>query len=190
MHRLKGRLTYGNVIATIALFVALGGSSYAAITLPRNSVGANQIRTGGVRSSEVKDRTLGARDLTVGARRFLKSQEGAQGPQGPQGERGPQGPSGTGGGSVGLTYKTVTGTALPGGDPSGATATCDPGQRVTGGGVRVDNDVDAAARESYPNLGNTAWTGFVGNDENGPDEPGADGPSATFTVIAICTAAA
>jgi hypothetical protein len=55
--------------------------------------------------------------------------------------------------------------------------------------VRVDSDLDAAARESYPNLGNTAWTGFVGNDENGPDEPGPDGPSATFTVIAICTAA-
>jgi hypothetical protein len=192
MHRLKGRLTYGNVIATIALFVALGGSSYAAITLPRNSVGANQLRTGAVRSAEVRDRALGARDLSLGARRFLRAQEGAQGPRGPQGPQGPKGDKGdpgTGLGSVSLTYKTATGTAPPGGDPSGATATCDPGQRVSGGGVRVDSDVDAAARESYPNLGNTAWTGFVGNDENGPDEPGADGPSATFTVIAICTPA-
>ena len=33
-----------NVVAYLALFVALGGTSYAAITIPRNSVGANQIR--------------------------------------------------------------------------------------------------------------------------------------------------
>ena len=33
-----------NVVAYLALFVALGGTSYAAISIPRNSVGANQIR--------------------------------------------------------------------------------------------------------------------------------------------------
>jgi hypothetical protein len=187
MHRLKGRLTYGNVIATIALFVALGGSSYAAITLPRNSVGANQIRTGGVRSAEVRDRALGARDLSLSARRFLRSQRGAQGPQGPRGEQGPPGPPGSGA-NVALVYKTATGTT-PAGEVTGATATCDPGQRVTGGGVRVDSDVDASAVESYPNLNNTAWTGWVGNDEPAPGDPDYPplGPPATFTVIAICT---
>ena len=44
--RLRGRLTFANVTAATALFVALGGTSYAAISLPRNSVGAEQIRTG------------------------------------------------------------------------------------------------------------------------------------------------
>jgi hypothetical protein len=44
--------------------------------------------------------------------------------------------------------------------------------------VRVDVGDDASARESYPNLNNTAWTGVVGND-------GAS--AATFTVFAICT---
>lgn len=33
-----------NVIAYLALFVALGGTSYAAISIPKNSVGARQIR--------------------------------------------------------------------------------------------------------------------------------------------------
>ncbi len=33
-----------NTLALLALFVALGGTSYAAISLPRNSVGARQIR--------------------------------------------------------------------------------------------------------------------------------------------------
>jgi hypothetical protein len=33
-----------NLVAYLALFVALGGTSYAAISLPRNSVGTRQIR--------------------------------------------------------------------------------------------------------------------------------------------------
>ena len=45
---LIGRLTYANVIATLALFVALGGASYAAIVLPAHSVGPRQLRTGAV----------------------------------------------------------------------------------------------------------------------------------------------
>jgi len=46
------RLTYANVIASLALFVALGGSSYAAIKLPAGSVGAKQLRTGAVTSAK------------------------------------------------------------------------------------------------------------------------------------------
>jgi hypothetical protein len=37
-----------NVIAYLALFVALGGTSYAAISIPRNSVGTRQLRNGAV----------------------------------------------------------------------------------------------------------------------------------------------
>jgi hypothetical protein len=36
--RLRSRLTYANVIGTLALFLALGGASYAALALPANSV--------------------------------------------------------------------------------------------------------------------------------------------------------
>ena len=80
MRRLRERLTFANVTASLALFIALGGTSYAAITLPRNSVGTNQLRTGAVRSVEVKDRSLEARDLSLKARRFLKGQKGERGP--------------------------------------------------------------------------------------------------------------
>jgi hypothetical protein len=41
--RVRGRLTYANVIASLALFVALGGTGYAALRLPRNSVGPAQM---------------------------------------------------------------------------------------------------------------------------------------------------
>ncbi len=37
-------LTYANVVATIALFLALGGASYAVATLPADSVGPRQLR--------------------------------------------------------------------------------------------------------------------------------------------------
>ena len=169
--RLRQRLTYANVTATLALFIALGGTSYAAVQIPRNSVGADQLRPSSVRSSEVKDRGLQLRDLSLGTRSSLR------------GARGPAGPQGPAGGSVvalGLSYRTAEGTvpaagAFPG--LSSTTATCDAGQRVTGGGLRVDSGDDTSARESYPNLSNTAWTVRVGNDGGVPS---------TYTVFAIC----
>lgn len=82
---LRDRLTYANVTATIALFIALGGTSYAALSLPRNSVGSAQIRAGGVRSSEVKNRSLRLSDLSVSARQSLRGAKGDAGAQGPAG---------------------------------------------------------------------------------------------------------
>jgi hypothetical protein len=91
MRRLARNLSYGNVTSTLALFLALGGTSYA-LTLPRNSVGSIQIRpravraselaTGAVRSHDVADRSLDLRDLSLNARASLK---GASGPAGPAG---------------------------------------------------------------------------------------------------------
>jgi hypothetical protein len=43
MRRIRSHLTYANVIATIALFLALGGLSYAAFHLPKNSVKSKNI---------------------------------------------------------------------------------------------------------------------------------------------------
>jgi hypothetical protein len=54
LSRLRARLTYANVTATLALFVALGGSSYAALKLPPNSVGSEQVKPGSLRASDFK----------------------------------------------------------------------------------------------------------------------------------------
>jgi hypothetical protein len=51
--RVRRRLTFANVTSGLALFVALGGTSYAAVTLPTNSVGSAQIRTHAVGNSEL-----------------------------------------------------------------------------------------------------------------------------------------
>ncbi|HET7455225.1 MAG TPA: hypothetical protein VFJ76_06860 [Solirubrobacterales bacterium] len=49
----RPKLNYANVIATIALFVALGGAAVAA-GLPKNSVGTNQIKRGAVTAAKIK----------------------------------------------------------------------------------------------------------------------------------------
>ena len=47
-----------NLVAYLALFVALGGTSYAAITIPRNSVGARQIRNHSIDPVKLNGRNL------------------------------------------------------------------------------------------------------------------------------------
>jgi hypothetical protein len=49
----RPKLNYANVIATIALFVALGGAAVAA-GLPKNSVGPNQLKRGAVTTPKLK----------------------------------------------------------------------------------------------------------------------------------------
>jgi len=51
MHRIRTHLTYGNVMATIAVFVALGGGAYALDG--RNSVDSGDIRRNAVKSSDI-----------------------------------------------------------------------------------------------------------------------------------------
>lgn len=85
LRRLSGRLSYANVTATLALFVALGGTSYAAIKLPRNSVGSAQIRSRAVGGSEVRNGSLRSADIYKGTRRSLRGAAGATGPAGPAG---------------------------------------------------------------------------------------------------------
>lgn len=53
------------IVACIALFVALGGTSYAAIKLPANSVGTKQIKNSAVTGAKVKDATLTGADIVA-----------------------------------------------------------------------------------------------------------------------------
>ena len=84
----RPRLTYANVVATLALFIALGGGAYAAMQLPKNSVGTKQIKKGAVTPAK----------LSGCARSSFKGVQGQVGPQGPRGEPGPPGSGGSAGG--------------------------------------------------------------------------------------------
>ncbi len=65
LRRMRGRLTYANVAATLALFIALGGTSYAAATLPANSVGTKQLKNQAVTAQKVANDTLTGQQINV-----------------------------------------------------------------------------------------------------------------------------
>lgn len=75
--------SHGTIVAYLALFVAVGGTSYAAVKLPRNSVGTVQLKKGAVTGPKVRN----------GTRTAAKFKRGTL-TRGPQGERGPTGPTG------------------------------------------------------------------------------------------------
>jgi len=51
--KLRGRLTYANVMVTALAFVVLGGGAYAANQLPKNSVGSPQIKKNAVKTGDI-----------------------------------------------------------------------------------------------------------------------------------------
>jgi hypothetical protein len=66
-NRLQKHLTYANVVATMALFIAVGGaSSFAATQLRKNSVGAPQLRRNSVTAVKIKDGSVTAAKLAAG----------------------------------------------------------------------------------------------------------------------------
>jgi hypothetical protein len=102
---LRSSLTFANVMSSVAVFVALGGTGYAAVTVTgqnvRNSslTGADvrnssltgaDVRNSSLTSSDITDRSLLAVDFRAG-----QLPSGAQGPKGDAGPQGPQGPVGT-----------------------------------------------------------------------------------------------
>jgi hypothetical protein len=131
------RITYANVVATLALVLALGATSWAE---PAREAAARLI-TG----KQIKNGSVGQRDLAKGLRAKLKRRAprgpaGATGPQGPQGPDGPQGPQGLQGPPG--TNATVDGVAA-GGDLAGtypnpilATASVGPAE-VANGSLRL-----------------------------------------------------
>ena len=141
--RITRHLSFANAIASLALFVALGGTSYAAVNLPANSVGAKQIKT----------RAVSLRKISPAARSALKGQKGDPGAQGPKGdpgaqgakgdkgEPGPPGPEGQKGdpGPTNLRVVTTQATLAPGATAF-PKADCAPGEKVTGGGIDPSNE--------------------------------------------------
>jgi hypothetical protein len=96
MIRALGRFLRRNTIALVALFVALGGTTYAASAalIGTNTVASPQVVNG---SLQTKDLSAQARKAMKGNRGFrgLVGARGARGPTGVQGAQGPRGVQGT-----------------------------------------------------------------------------------------------
>jgi hypothetical protein len=70
----KPRLSYANVTASAAMFIALGGTAVAAATLERDSVGSPQIRKDAVRSAEIRDESVNLGDVSTEAQTALRGE--------------------------------------------------------------------------------------------------------------------
>jgi hypothetical protein len=121
LKRLKGKLTYANVMATIAVFLVVGGGSAFAATqmLPKNSVGTTQIKNSAVTPAK----------LSSASKAALTGPKGATGPQGIQGIQGVPGVRGPSGAN--------NLTVVQGPDVAGSEAHCPAGMVATGGGAQA-----------------------------------------------------
>jgi len=90
------------IVACIALAIGLGGVSYAATVLPRNSVGTLQLRANAVNSSKVQNGSLLRADFKAG-----QIPAGRAGPAGPAGAAGPAGPTGPAGAAATALWASI-----------------------------------------------------------------------------------
>lgn len=74
---MRGLLHPATLIATLALFVALGGTGYAVTQLEANSVGTAQIRDGAVANAKLADDAVGPAKVKTGGIRRSNVRDGA-----------------------------------------------------------------------------------------------------------------
>lgn len=154
---LRRRLTYANVVSTLCLFVLLGGSAYAAVSLSRGSVKSRHIARNAVSSAKVKDGSLLRRDFRAG--QVPAGEPGSQGPAGPAGAAGTAGAPGAAG------MPGVTGSA----GPPGATGPRGPSDAFfdsTNGSISLGNAPTPVATLALP-AGSHVITGRVAIFNNG-----------------------
>ncbi len=66
--RLRGKLTYANVVSSLCLFLLLGGgAAFAASQLAKNSVGSRQLKKNAVVTAKIKNRAVTGAKLAPGA---------------------------------------------------------------------------------------------------------------------------
>lgn len=161
MSSIRTHLRFGNVVALLALFVALGGGAYAATSLPANSVGTKQLKKGAVTLSKISPRTQQA----------LRGHDGPPGATGPTGPMGPKGDRGDPGTTSAWTgYAELHGGSSPQNDHHVATFTFTSpvagfadvtaqfaiGARNSGSDCRVQSQV--ATAPAAPNSASPGYT--------------------------------
>ncbi len=141
------------VLAGIALLIALGGTSVAAVSqIPRASVGAAQLKANAVTSPKIANSTIVSADVRNGSLLRADFKRG-QLPAGPVGAQGPQGPAG-------LSAREQVSAETPQNSlsPKNITVTCPTTKKIIGGGVELSGPGRArvTVTENKP-TGDNTW---------------------------------
>jgi hypothetical protein len=175
--------SYANVTATLALVIALGGTSYAAFKLPSNSVGNVQLKPSSVTSAKVKDKSLMAKDFKAGqlpagknGANGVNGANGAPGAPGAPGQPGPPGPAQY----PQIVYKVSDPIENLNNSQVTGSVSCDPGMVAIGGGSFGFGGVGHAVNGSKPIDDHSGWEAWMNNET---------GQTQTFRVYAICSRA-
>jgi hypothetical protein len=145
--RIRSRLSFANCVSMLALFIALGGTSYAVATnsigsaqLINNSVRTADLRNNDIRGKDIRDATLESADVKDGA---LKAADFAAGqiPAGAAGVQGPQGATGAAGAAGVNGAAGLVGPAGADGSPDTAAEVLTKLKTVDGSGSGLDADL-------------------------------------------------
>jgi hypothetical protein len=185
------------VVACLALLVALGGTSVAAVNqLGRNTVGTPQLQNGAVSNPKLKNNAVNS--AKVAPRSLLRSDfapgQLPAGPTGPQGPAGPAGPAGAAGpaGVVGPVTLRSEAVAVPDATLNGTWTSmrirkdCNANERAMSGGTSWGDDganLRLVTQELEPKT--NAQNVVVGFEAVGGNDTGQ---SSTFTVYVLCYA--
>jgi hypothetical protein len=144
-------------VGLLALFVALGGTSYAAANLPRNSVGTAQLRSRAVTGAKLANNAVTATKVKKGSLLAGDFKTG-QVPPGPAGPAGPQGAVGR----TGATGPTGPSTGRAGGALTGSY----PNPTLASGSVNTSNFASGAEAPNAALLAGEPSTHYLtfGND--------------------------
>jgi hypothetical protein len=155
MKRLRSKLTYANVVSTLCLFLLLGGTAYATLSLPKNSVGPRQLKPNSVNGSKVKKGSIAASDLSSGALKALipvtpysKTESDARYLRGTIAEV--------------KSFKLGEGS----GESSFMEVTCPKGYQAIGGGVDTSDTLNVKVSASTPTFENRRPEQFIGEGEH------------------------
>jgi hypothetical protein len=168
------------IVACIALTVALGGTSYAAIRLPAGSVGTKQLKRGAVTGVKVKGNALGG--VQINEARLARVPRAALADRASDAATADTADQATRAPVSRLDYRQSAAVAIPStGTHVRATAGCDTGLNVVGGGAKVSDPESAIVVDSNP-AGRTGWEATAA--------AGAAGTTLTVFVICAQTASA
>ena len=187
---IRRRLTFSNVLSFVALFVALSAGSYAAIALPKNSVGSAQLKAKAVTTPKIATNAITTETIAADAVDGSKVKDGSLSGADINVSTLGKVPSAAAADSAAISRvkivsangnsRTAAGEFQCPCPVDSITANCDAGLVVIGGGGSLSDQNHQLMNDSFPS-GTSGWTVHVSN---------AGTTTPAFTSYAICAPAA